>query len=130
MRRIIVLGTLGVLCGALPAFAASYDHDNVVPAELAYQAQVKACQGMMISGTLYDALYDCYIAADQAFAVAIKLERKDLTDAYIAKLRELAKATRDDPSLRPQAQQVGARLRASYLWSIAALDGWTPPPRP
>jgi hypothetical protein len=127
MRRIIVVGILGLLFGVLPALAAPYDHDNVVPAELAYQAQVKACQGMMISGTLYDALYDCYIAADRAFAVAIKLERKDLTDAYIAKVRELAKAIKDDPSLRPQAQQAGARLRASYLWSIAALDGGTLP---
>lgn len=130
MRRIIVFGTLGVLFAALRASAAPYDHDNVIPAELAYQAQVKACQAMMISGTLYEALYDCYIAADQAFAVAIKLERKDLTDAYIAKVRELARAMRDDPSLRPQAQQANARLRASYLMSIAALDGWMPPPRP
>jgi len=140
MRKIVILGALGASLAAIPAAAAPYDHAAYLPAKAAADAQAMACMGVTQTvmylkepttserGTrLWAATIECMVSGERAFATAIKLERKDLLEAYIAQYRAALSAPLSGGTTPGDA--VGKNMkevRDNFLKAILALDGWNP----
>ena len=114
------LAALSAVCVPLAACAGVYDASAVPSAQAAMQYAKDQCVARLNSGEYKTTLesVNCALEADRAFAVAVKLKKMDLYNAYAGRMRMVAMDRDAGRITREEAQMRGGAVWKDYIGGI------------
>lgn len=119
-RSLSVLAIAGILTGC----AGVYDQGEVPRAKARLDLQVDSCanRGSTNAFPNIAAVADCYVVADRAFAITVKLQRTDLFGAYAARMAAIGQDADAGRIGKTEAASRFDRARGEYYASLEEVQ--------